>query len=53
MEYGKEYLAFLHDAIELKLDEIVDMNGFREHRDACILKWVFGNLDGYRRSENN
>lgn len=52
-EYGKIYLDFLYDAIELKLHEIVDMKGFREHQDACILKWVYMDSDRDRRSENN
>lgn len=52
-DYGKIYLAFLHDAIELKLNEIVDMKGFREHRDVCILRWAYMDSDRNRRSENN
>jgi len=52
-EYGKNYLMFLHDAIELKLDEIVDMKSFRESRDVCILKWVYMDSNRNGRSENN
>ena len=52
-EYGFEYLKFLNDAIELKLDEIVDMKDFRDHRYSSILKWVFLNLERGRRNENN
>ena len=48
-EYGPSYLKFLHDAKELNLDEIIDMKGFRESKNSCILKWVFMNLDENRR----
>lgn len=52
-EYGPEFLKFLSDAIELRLNEIVDLRNFRESRYACILKWVFRSLDRNRRDENN
>ena len=48
-EYGSDYLSFLNDAIELNLNDIVDMKDFREQINSCILKWVFMN----GRSENN
>jgi len=53
VEYGPDYLSFLNDVIELNLNDIVDMKDFREHRNSCILKWVFMNIDGNGRSENN
>jgi len=53
IEFGPNYLNFLNDSIELDLNDIVDMKDFREHRNSCILKWVFMNIDGNGRSENN
>ena len=52
-EFGYEYLKFLHDAIKLKLDEIVNMKDFREHKYSSILKWVFMSIEEDRRNENN
>jgi len=49
VEFGSDYLSFLNDAIELNLNDIVDMKDFREQINSCILKWVFMN----GRSENN
>ncbi|MEE9377283.1 MAG: hypothetical protein V3V33_04520 [Candidatus Lokiarchaeia archaeon] len=52
-EYGIKYLKFLGDAINLELDEIVNMKGLRKPTNSCILKWAFMSLNDKGRSENN